>query len=511
MEKITKIYPGGVLANYQVDFSVNEGETHALVGENGAGKSTLMKMLFGMFKPTEGKIILRGKEISLNSSHAALGLGIGMVHQHFMLAPNLTVAENIILGAEIKKGIFLDRQKAVAKTKELSDKYNLHLNPNSLVADLSVSQKQKVEILKTLYRGAKIIILDEPTAVLTPQEIEELFNQLKLLKESGYTIIFISHKLQEIGMLCDRLTVMRDGHSVGVCNVNEVSVEDISRLMVGRDVKLDIDKPVKKIGDTLLNVDDITYVNDFGKTVVRNVSFSVRKGEVVGIAGVEGNGQSEIIEIITGLKKAASGKVIVQGKDISKLNAKGIRELGMAHIPEDRMNTGIAPDMSVEENLLAGKYINNGLIKNKFILSSDKIIALADKIIKEFKIKTDSGKTKIKGLSGGNIQKVVVGREFSNAAELLIVNQPTRGIDVGAIEFIRKKIINMRNEGRAILLVSADLNEIMSLSDSLIVMYNGEIVGYFNDSRAVTEQELGLYMLGIKKQSEEEVRRAVNE
>lgn len=511
MDKITKIYPGGVVANYQVDFSLKEAEIHALVGENGAGKSTLMKILFGMQKQTEGKIHLRGKEIEMSSSQDALELGIGMVHQHFMLVPSLTVAENIVLGHEIKKGIFLDKARAIEATKELSEKYNLPINPKSKVQDISVSQKQKVEILKALYRGAKILILDEPTAVLTPQEIEELFEQLMLLKKSGHTIIFISHKLHEIKKLCDRLTIMRDGLSVGVHNVNEVSEDDISRLMVGRDVKLEIDKAKSQPKEVLLKVDEVNYINDFGKAVVKNVSFSVRKGEIVGIAGVEGNGQSEIIEIITGLKKATKGKVLVHGKEINNLRVRDIRELGMAHIPEDRMHTGIAPNMSVEENFISEKYRSEELSKNRYLLDNKKISDLAKRLIKKFNVKTDSEKTAVKGLSGGNIQKVVVGREFSSDTDLLIVNQPTRGIDVGAIEFIRKMIVKMRDEGNAILLVSADLNEVMTLSDSLIVMNSGEIVGYFPDATDVTEKELGLFMLGVNKQSEAEIRRAVNE
>lgn len=510
MDNVTKIYEDGVVANYKVNFSLDEGEIHALVGENGAGKSTLMKMLFGMKKPTEGGIYLRGKKVEMNSSDDAIELGIGMVHQHFMLVPSLTVAENIVLGKEVKKGIFLDKAKAIEMTEELSKKYNLIVDPKSRVRDISVSQKQKVEILKALYRGAKILILDEPTAVLTPQEIDELFKQLMILKKEGHTIIFISHKLQEIKEICDRLTIMRDGRSVGVYNVNEVSEDDISRLMVGRDVKLDIEKSECKPKEPLLKVDNISYVNEFGKLVVNNVSFSVRKGEVVGVAGIEGNGQTEMVEIITGLTKASTGNVYIENNDIKSMSIKEIRELGVAHVPEDRMSTGIAPDLSVEENLISDRYESSEFNKGLLMLNYKKIKEVARKLIDEFLIKTDSEKTKVKGLSGGNIQKVVVAREFSNNANLLIVNQPTRGIDVGAIEFIRKNIIKMRDKGNGILLISADLNEVMSLSDSLIIMNNGEIVGYFPDAKEVTEKELGLYMLGVKKQSEDEIRRAIN-
>ncbi|MCT4595260.1 MAG: ABC transporter ATP-binding protein [Anaeromicrobium sp.] len=511
MDKITKIYPGGVVANYEVDFSVQEGEIHALIGENGAGKSTLMKILFGMEKQTEGKVFLKGKELNMNSSLDALSNGIGMVHQHFMLVPSLSVAENIVLGSEIKKGVFLDKSKAIEHVRQLSEKYNLPVNPKSKIMDISVSNKQKVEILKALYRGAKILILDEPTAVLTPQEIEELFEQLKLLKESGHTIIFISHKLHEIKKLCDRLTIMRDGRSMGVYKVDEVSEDDISRLMVGRDVKLDIEKKEPKAEEVLLNVKDVSYVDEFGKGAVKDVSFSVRRGEIVGIAGVEGNGQSEIIEVITGLKRANKGDVFLKNKNIGKMNIKEIRNLGMSHIPEDRMHTGIAPNMSVEENFISEKYSSEELTKRGFWLNKNKINNLSRSLIKDFNVKTDSEKSPIKGLSGGNIQKVVVGREFSSDSDLLIVNQPTRGIDVGAIEFIRKKIVAMRDRGKGILLVSADLNEVMTLSDSLIVMNEGEIAGYFPNSKDVTEEELGLYMLGVKRQEKEEIRRATNE
>lgn len=509
MDKITKIYPG-VVANYQVDFSLNEGEIHALIGENGAGKSTLMNILFGMQKPTEGKIFLRGKEVSMKSSHDALDLGIGMVHQHFMLVPSLTVAENIILGSEIKKHIFLDKNKAVEITKALSEKYNLPLNPKVKVQDISVSQKQKLEILKALYRGAKILILDEPTAVLTPQEIDELFLELKLLKKSGHTIIFISHKLHEIKSLCDRMTIMRDGLAVGTYNVDEVTEADISKLMVGRDIQLNIEKEKSRPKEPLLIVDHVSYVNHFGKVAVKDISLILRAGEILGIAGVEGNGQSELIEIITGIKKATSGIVTIKGTSIQSENIHAIRGLGLSHIPEDRMSTGIAPKMSVADNLIAEKYEGEEMCKANFILDNNKISRFAQKLIKEFSIKTDNEKMMIKSLSGGNIQKVVVGREFTSKADLLIINQPTRGIDVGAIEFIRNKIIEKRDEGKAILLSSADLNEVMSLSDALVIMNSGEIVGYFEDASQVTEEELGLYMLGVKRQDKEEIRRATH-
>ena len=508
MDKITKIYPGGVVANYQVDFSLKEGEIHALVGENGAGKSTLMKILFGMQRPTEGAIYLKENPIVMKSSQDALNYGIGMVHQHFMLVPSLTVAENIVLGSEIKGKFFLDQKKAIEATKALAEKYKLAIDANVKVRDISVSQKQKVEILKALYRGAKIIILDEPTAVLTPQEIVELFEQLKLLKQSGHTIVFISHKLHEIKKLCDRMTIMRDGRSVGVYEVDKVTEQEISKLMVGRDVKLDIDKPKKHVDETFLEVKDVTYVDELGKTAVNKVSFSIRKGEILGIAGIEGNGQSELIELVTGMKKPATGEIYVRQQPITKLGIKKIRQLGVAHIPEDRMETGIAPKMDIASNFIADKYDNAPFVKNKFLLDYKKISEFAKDLISAFNVKTEDEKTLVSGLSGGNIQKVVVGREFSSESELLVINQPTRGIDVGAIEFIRKKIIERRSSGNAVLLASADLNEILSLSDSLIVMNSGHIVGYFPDASVITEEEMGLYMLGVKTQTAEEIRRA---
>lgn len=509
MEKITKIYPGGVVANYEVDFSLEEGEIHALVGENGAGKSTLMKILYGMESVSEGTITLKGEKVSFHSSSDAIAKGIGMVHQHFMLVPSLSVAENIILGSETVKGMFLDRKKAVKAVTELSNKYNLSINPNAKVIDISVSQKQKVEILKALYKGAKILIMDEPTAVLTPQEIEELFEQLMLLKKAGHTIIFISHKLHEIKKICSRMTIMRDGLSIGVHDVESVTEDEISRLMVGRDVKLDIDKSKAVPKEVLMDIKNISMVNDIGRKKVNNVSFSLRKGEILGIAGIEGNGQSELINVITGLEKNSEGDFFVHGRKMTGENVLNIRNSGISHIPEDRMHTGIAPGMSVMENCVSEKYRDKDMLKLSFLLDNEKIRAYSKEIIESYRVKTDSENTPITGLSGGNIQKVVVGRECTLPSDILVINQPTRGIDVGAIEFIRKKIVALRDEGRGILLVSADLNEVMTLSDSLLVMSNGEIVAYFEDAKSVDEYELGLYMLGTKKQTEEEVRRAV--
>ncbi|MDF2672115.1 MAG: mglA [Clostridiales bacterium] len=509
MEGITKVYPNGIAANQGVDFSLKDGEIHALVGENGAGKSTLMKILFGFEHPEEGSIYINGKKVNITSPSAAIKNGIGMVHQHFMLVPSLTVAENMVLGAEPQKGGFIDFNRAIAITEELSKKYNLKVDPRAVVADLPVGMKQKIEILKALLRGAKILILDEPTAVLTPQETVELFQELINLKDKGHTIVFISHKLKEVKQITNRVTIMRNGRSMGVFNTSDVTEQDISRLMVGRDVILNIQKGKSKPENRVLNVNNLNYTNELGKTVLKNVSFSVRKGEILGIAGVEGNGQRELVEIITGLRKSNNGEMSINESKINNLSIKQIRNLGTSHIPEDRMTYGVAGEGSIEENLISDRIEKKSLNK-KILLDMKKINGLSKQLAEEYKVKCNSPKQTVKMLSGGNIQKVVVAREFSSEPKLLIADQPTRGIDVGATEFIHNRVVELRDNGTAVLLISADLNEVMELSDSLIVMYGGEIVAYFEDASKVSEIELGEYMLGLKKQSKEEVGRVVN-
>ncbi|MCT4542462.1 MAG: ABC transporter ATP-binding protein [Vallitalea sp.] len=506
MENITKVYPSGIVANDGVDFSIREGEIHAICGENGAGKSTLMKILFGLHTPEEGTIALKGEEIHITSPTVAIEYGIGMVHQHFMLVPSLTVAENMVLGVEPKKGLFLNMNKAIEITRKLSEKYNLHVDPKAKVEDIPVGIKQKVEILKALLRGAKILILDEPTAVLTPQETKELFNQLKLLRDKGHTIIFISHKLNEVKELCDRITVMRNGKIMGVYNTGDVTEEDISRLMVGRDVVLRVEKDKAIPKETILNVNNLMYVNEVGKKALKGISFSVRKGEILGVAGVEGNGQKELVESITGLELPTSGSIKIDDNEIIGKSIKEIRRIGTSHISEDRMTYGVAGDLSIENNIISNKY-DTEQFNGRLILKSKKIKQKAKDLVKQYKVKCNSPDQKVRMLSGGNIQKVVVAREFSGNPKLIIANQPTRGIDVGATEFIRKRLVELRDEDSAILLISADLNEVMELSDSLIVVYDGEIVAYFEDTTKITEEELGLYMLGIKKQTPEEIRR----
>ncbi len=501
---ITKVYPGGVVANHNVNLEVRRGEIHALVGENGAGKSTLMKMLFGMLTPTEGQIFVEGKEVRFSSSSDAIAAGLGMVHQHFMQVPSMTVAENLILGAETGNAWKVDRREAVRMTKELSDKYNLKVEAQEKVEDISLAMRQKLEILKALYRGAHILILDEPTAVLTPQETEELFEQLKLLRESGHTIIFISHKLNEVKALCNRMTILRDGKTMGTYEISDLDEQEISRLMVGRDVSLDIEKEEAEFGKNIFSVKDLVYADSFGKTRLDHVSFSIHEGQILGIAGIDGNGQSELVEAIVGTLRPQQGTITLNGKDISHASVRQRQEAGISHVSEDRMKYGSAPKLSLEDNTISKVYDTDKL-KTHGLIDGKKVSEFTNRILKEFLVKYDNSKQTVSELSGGNVQKLIVGREFDYEPDLLIMNQPTRGIDVGAIEFIRKKIVDMRSRRKAILLVSADLSEILSLSDTILVMHEGRIVGHISDVKSTSENELGLYMLGVKEDSKEQI------
>lgn len=509
MENITKVYPNGFVANKNVNFSVHEGEIHALVGENGAGKSTLMKMLFGSEKPDEGRILLRGQEIHIENPTVAINYGIGMVHQHFMLVPSLSVADNLVIGMEPKKNGLYDVAKAEEIAREASEKYNLIVDPKAKVSDLSVGLKQKVEILKALVRGAKILILDEPTAVLTPQETKELFVELKQLKTQGYTVVFISHKLNEVKELCDRITVLRAGKTIGTEDVANVTEQDISRMMVGRDVRLDIDKEKAVAKETVLRVSHVNKVNTLGKQVLKDVSFQIPRGVILGIAGVEGNGQSEISEIISGMDRKFEGDVEVNGKKTREMTVRQLRETGVAHISEDRMTYGIVGDSSIAENIISDRYYKKEFQKG-LLLDQKKIDTLVEDLIEKFNVKCDGKDQPIRMLSGGNMQKVVAAREFTNDADLIIANQPTRGIDIGASMFLRNKLVELRDAGAAVLLISADLSEVMEVSDRLIVMSGGRISAYFEDASQVTEEEMGLYMLGLKQMTPEEIRRASN-
>ncbi|XMB85976.1 ABC transporter ATP-binding protein [Mycoplasmatota bacterium WC44] len=501
MEDIYLIYPNGIVANQNVNFSLKKGEIHALLGENGAGKSSLMKVLFGIHQPQEGKITLKGEEINISSPSVAIENGLGMVHQHFMLVPSFSVAENIVLGVEPKKNVFMDMEKAIEISNKIAKENDFHIDVEEKIENLPVGIKQKVEILKALYRGAEILILDEPTAVLTPQETEELFKQLNLLKEKGHTIIFISHKLDEIKAICDRLTILRHGKTMGTYETKDISKEEISRLMVGRDVILKIDKEKASPKDVILNVKNLSVKNYTNKEVVKNISFGLREGEILGIAGVEGNGQSELIETITGINNTYHGEVTVRNKNIKGMSIKEIRDLDYSHIPEDRMTYGVASDMDITSNLIAN-IIDDEEYSNKGLLKKQSIIDLSNRLIKDFLIKCKSGAQRVGMLSGGNIQKVVVAREMFKNPKLIVANQPTRGIDVGAAQFIREKLVELRDNGSGVLLVSADLNEVFELCDSIIVMHKGEIVAYFDDIDKLTEKELGMYMLGLEKQDD---------
>lgn len=505
MEGITKIYPNGFMANKDVTLSVDEGEIHALIGENGAGKTTLMKILFGLESHQEGKIYINGEEAHIANPLDAIAKGVGMVHQHFMQVSNLTVAENIVLGMEPGKGPIFDKKEAIRITQEAVDRFNLNVEPDKLIRDLSVGQKQKVELLKSLVRGVKVLILDEPTAVLTPQETRELFVQLKQLRDQGYGIIFISHKLDEVMELCSRVTVLRHGKVTGHGEIKDLDPAKLSKMMVEREVDLTIDKAPAKPKDTVIHVEHLNYVDDFGKLVVNDLSFGIRAGEVVGIAGVEGNGQTEVSEIISGLLPRTSGEVYLNGNETSGKTIAQIREMGLAHISEDRMKQGMAAGLSIRDNILAC-YLNTGRFGKKQLLNMKKLNGFVDQCIQDFEIACTGGSENIKFLSGGNIQKVIVAREFSGSANFIIANQPTRGIDVGTADLIRRLLVKTtRESNNAVLLISSDLAEIMEVSDRLLVMKDGQIVAQFTNVKGVTDETLGEYMLGVKRMSSEEM------
>ncbi len=493
MKGITKRYGNGVLANEDACFSLREGEIHAVAGENGAGKSTLMKILFGAEQPTEGTIELRGKAVKITSPKVATSLGIGMVYQHFMLVDELPVYLNVFLGAEKRKGLLLDKQAMIDATKALCEKYDMPVNPTALCGELPVGLRQKVEILKVLASGAKIIILDEPTAVLTPQETEQLFHQLRILREQQHTIVIITHKLKEMKELCDRITVMRQGKTVGVVNVCDVDEQQISELMVGGTVRLKVDKAPVQPGAVVAEMQAVT-VPGSGRPKLDRVSLSARTGEILCLAGVEGNGQQQAIECLTG-QIAYEGSVKVLGEEVRGKSIRKIRNLGMAHIPEDRMTMGTDQRASLHENLISVDFDRNthlGFLKNKLLK------ARSEQQLKDFLVKGER-QMPISMLSGGNMQKVVVARELSQKPRLIIANQPTRGVDVGAIAFIHEKLVELRDQGCGIILVSADMSEVFSLADRIIVFHEGKIAAEITDIENTTEQQLGRYMLGVEK------------
>jgi simple sugar transport system ATP-binding protein len=496
MRGVTKRFPG-VLANDHVDLDLQKGEVLALLGENGAGKSTLMNILYGLYKPDEGEILVGGKPVSFGSAKDAIDKGIGMVHQHFMLIPVMTVAENIVLATEPRTaGVLLDFDSAVERVRDISTRFGLAVNPTAKVENISVGQQQRVEILKALYRGAEILILDEPTAVLTPQEAGELFAIIKSLQADGTSIIFISHKLNEVLEIADRITVLRRGKMIDTVPRAGATEEGLARMMVGREVLLRVDKPPSSPGDPLLAVEDLHVNDDRGLPAVRGVSFEVRAGEIVGLAGVEGNGQSELIEAMTGLRSPESGTIRVGGREFQHASARKMLDAGLGHIPEDRQRRGLVLEFSIAENIALHDY-NRPPESRWGWLFPRRFIQRARALISEFDIRGGGPTTRAGALSGGNQQKLVAAREVARDPKALIAAQPTRGLDVGAIEFLHRRLVEERDEGRAILLVSLELDEVLSLSDRILVMYEGVIVG--EHSGEVSEEEIGLEMLGSRK------------
>ena len=504
MRQISKLYPNGVLANDRVDLRVDKGEIHALVGENGAGKTTLMKILYGMEPSSAGEIWLRGERVQIRSPMDAIRLGIGMVHQNLMLVPSFTVAQNIVLGQEPLGHVLVDEAEMLRVTERLSGEYGLKVEADATVDSIPVGMRQRVEILKALHRGAEILILDEPTAVLTPQETSELFAAIRKLTALGKTVIFITHKLREVKEISDRVTVMRGARAIGTLNTGEASEEQIARMMVGREVFMVVDKPPLPRGEAVLQVRDLTYVADTGHVRLRDLSFTVHASEILGVAGVEGNGQTELAEVLAGLRQATAGTATVGGHSLFGGNPRQVRELGVSHIPEDRLTYGVALPATVAENMVVDRYYRAPFTHHG-VLNVGLVTRLGNGLIREFGILAPGADVPLASLSGGNMQKVVVAREFSSQPRLLIAAQPTRGIDVGATEFVHQQLVKKRGEGCAILLVSADLSEVMELSDRIIVMYNGSIAGVFPAAQQVSEEELGLYMLGLKKQSPAEM------
>ena len=499
LKDIVKVYPNGVVANKKVSLDIEEKTIHAIVGENGAGKSTLMKIIFGIEEPQEGEIYVKGKKVNFKTPLDAIKQGIGMVHQHLMLAEDLTVVENLTLGIEPRKyKIFLDKKRANDLVKGYVEKYKIDVPLEKKVKELPIGVKQRVEILKALLRDVDILILDEPTAVLTPQETEVLFKSLKELKSQGKTIIFISHKLKEVKEIADKVTVMRDGKVIATDDAANLTEHDIARLMVGREVSFERLEEGKNIGNVVLKVENLNYINREKVQVLKNINFEVRAGEIVGIAGVEGNGQTELVEILTGLKEASNGAVYVFGKNIVNKSVREIREMGVAHIPEDRMKNGVADKAKIKENLISDRYYKKGFSK-KGILNYPYIDSTSNELVKKFNILAPTIEAPVNALSGGNIQKVVVARELSSNPKVIIASQPVRGIDVGSEELVHNFIKDARDSGCAVLLVSADLDEILKLSTRILVIYNGEIVKTFNKVEGLKGEDLGPYMLGVKR------------
>ena len=498
---ITKRFPG-VLANDHIDLTVEKGEIHALLGENGAGKTTLMNILYGLYSPDEGEIFVNGQKLDIRSPIDAIKAGVGMVHQHFMLVPVFTVTENVMLGEEyVKAGGVLDRKKAADKIREISNTYKLDIDPDAYISDIPVGMQQRVEIIKLLFREANILIMDEPTAVLTPQEVEELFKIMHIMIEQGKSIIFITHKLGEVLEIADRITVIRGGKVVGSTTPAESDLNELASMMVGRDVNLEVEKTLSVPGEVILEVENLKVLDPMGAIAVNDMSFNVHAGEVLGIAGVQGNGQTELVRAITGLLQAVDGTVHLCGQDITKFSPRKITEIGSAHIPEDRQKDGLVLGFPLTDNLVLNTYYLEPFSKSIWL--DQKVIAEnGEKLVEKFDIRTPSPYVPASNLSGGNQQKVIVAREFSRAIKFLVASQPTRGLDVGSIEYIHKRLIEKRDEGCAILLVSTELDEVMQLSDRIAVVYRGKVLDIL-DAKNATKEMVGLLMAGIIPGEEE--------
>ncbi len=489
---ITKRF-GTLVANDAVDFELRRGEIHALLGENGAGKSTLMNVLYGLHQPDEGQILLDGEPVTIDSPRRAIGLGIGMVHQHFMLVPVMTVAENLVLGAEPRNGLLLDYKSAAARVRELSSEFGLAVDPDAKVEDIGVGTQQRVEILRALFRGAKVLVLDEPTAVLTPQEAQDLFVVLRRLTEQGTSVVFISHKLNEVLDIADRVTVLRRGKMIDTVPTEGATERSLAGLMVGREVLLRVDKPEQTLGEPLLTLEGVSAEDDRGLPAVNDVSMEVRAGEIVGLAGIDANGQSELIEAIMGLRAPTAGKITVAGKDVTNSGPRDTLNAGVSHIAEDRHRRGLVLEFDLAENLCLREYKTPAFSTHGF-LSPSKMVARARTLLKEFDVRGGDPETRAGSLSGGNQQKVVIARELSASPKVIIAAQPTRGLDVGAIEFVHRRLVEERDAGKAVLLVSLELEEIRSLSDRVLVIYEGRIVTELAPESS--EEDFGVYMTG---------------
>ncbi|MFW6295256.1 MAG: ABC transporter ATP-binding protein [Halanaerobium sp.] len=493
MKSISKNF-GDINANDNIDFTVKKGEIHCLLGENGAGKSTLMKILFGLYSRDSGSIKINGAEVKINSPARAIELKMGMIHQHFMLVDRLTISENIVAGSEPKNGIFLDYDQADKITKEISERYSFKLNPKSKIEDISVGEQQRVEILKALYRNAEILILDEPTAVLTPQETDELFKIMRNLKEDGKTIIFITHKLKETMATADRITVLRDGKKIGTVDKEETTPQKLANMMVGRDVLLDIAKKEKEAGAGILKVENLNYTNPLSSLELSDINFEIKAGEIVGLAGVDGNGQLELEEILLGLRQPDSGQIYFKDHILNDLSTRGRRNKGISHIPSDRNKRGLIANFNLAYNILLGSEWDKKF-RNYIFINNNQLKKYTQKIIDQFDIRYSKITTTAGELSGGNQQKLIIGRELSRDPELIVAAQPTRGVDIGAIEFIHNQILEMRNNDKAVFLISTELDELMRLSDRLLVIYEGKIVSS-GKREDYTEEDLGLLMAG---------------